>query len=49
MGVPIEYRCRMLAEQMVMTDALQFIAQLIIYFAFLAGFQSMTDGWIFPV
>jgi hypothetical protein len=38
MGFPIEYRDRMLAEQMVMMDALQFIAQLIIYFALLVAF-----------
>jgi flagellar biosynthesis/type III secretory pathway M-ring protein FliF/YscJ len=38
MGFPIEYRDRMLAEQMVMMDALQFIAQFIIYFALLVAF-----------
>jgi hypothetical protein len=38
MDFPIEYRYRMLAEQMVMMEALQFIAQLIIYFALLVAF-----------
>jgi len=38
MDFPIEYRDRMLAEQMVMMDALQFIAQLIIYFALFVAF-----------
>jgi choline-glycine betaine transporter len=38
MDFPIEYRARMLAEQMVLTEALQFIAQLIICFALLFAF-----------
>jgi uncharacterized membrane protein len=38
MDFPIEYRYRMLAEQMVMMEALQFIAQLIIYFGLLVAF-----------
>jgi hypothetical protein len=32
MDIPIEFRQRMLAEQMAMVEALQFIAQLLIYF-----------------
>jgi len=38
MDFPIEYRDRMLAEQMVMMEALQFIAQLLIYFVLLLAF-----------
>ena len=38
MDFPIEYRDRMLAEQMVMMEALQFIAQLLIYFFLLLAF-----------
>ena len=38
MDFPIEYRDRMLAEQMVMMDALQFIARLLIYFFLLLAF-----------
>jgi hypothetical protein len=38
MGFPIEYCDRMLAEQMVTMDALQFIAHFIIYFALLVAF-----------
>ncbi|HYW70084.1 MAG TPA: hypothetical protein VE961_03560 [Pyrinomonadaceae bacterium] len=38
MDFPIEYRDRMLAEQMVMMDALQFIARLLIYFVLLLAF-----------
>jgi hypothetical protein len=38
MDFPIEYRERMLAEQMAMMEALQFIAQLLIYFVLLLAF-----------
>jgi hypothetical protein len=38
MDFPIEYRERMLAEQMAMMEALQFIAQFLIYFALLVAF-----------
>ena len=37
-NIPIEYRDRMLVEQMAMMEALQFIAQLLIYFFFLVAF-----------
>jgi hypothetical protein len=37
-NIPIEYRYRMLAEQTAMMEALQFIAQLLIYFALLFAF-----------
>jgi hypothetical protein len=37
-NIPIEYRDRMLAEQMAMMGALQFIAQLLICFALLVAF-----------
>jgi hypothetical protein len=37
-NIPIECRARILAEQMAMMEALQFIAQILIYFAFLVAF-----------
>jgi len=37
-NIPIEYLDRILAEQMTMMEALQFIAQLLIYFALLVAF-----------
>jgi hypothetical protein len=37
-NIPIEYRARMLAEQMAMMEAFEFIAQLLIYFALLVAF-----------
>jgi hypothetical protein len=37
-NIPIEYRARILAEQMAMKEALQIIAQLLIYFAILIAF-----------
>ncbi len=37
-NIPIEYSDRILAEQMVMKEALQYIAQLLIYFAILVAF-----------
>jgi hypothetical protein len=37
-NVPIEYRARILAEQMAMMEALQNIAQYLIYFALLVAF-----------
>jgi hypothetical protein len=37
-NIPIEYRGRILAEQIAMMEALQFIAQILIYFAFLVAF-----------
>jgi len=37
-NIPIEYRDRMLAEQMAMMEALHFIARLIIYFFLLVAF-----------
>jgi len=37
-SIPIEYSERMMAEQMAMMEALQFIAQLLIYFALLVAF-----------
>jgi hypothetical protein len=36
-NIPIEYRHRILAEQVAMMEALQFIAQLLIYFALLVA------------
>jgi hypothetical protein len=38
MDFPIEYRDRMLAEQMAVTDALQLIAQILICFFLLVAF-----------
>jgi hypothetical protein len=38
MNFPIEYRDRMLAEQEVMMEALQFIAQILICFVLLVAF-----------
>ena len=38
MDFPIEFRERMLAEQMVMIEALQFIARLLIYFVLMPAF-----------
>jgi len=38
MDFPVEYSERMLAESMVMMEALQFIAQLLIYFVLLPAF-----------
>jgi hypothetical protein len=38
-NIPIEYRDRLLAEQMAMMEAVQFIAQLLIYFALLVAFM----------
>src|SRR5262245_14840037 len=37
-SIPIEYHNRMMAEQMAMMEALQFIAQILIYFALLVAF-----------
>lgn len=37
-NIPIEYHYRMLAEQTAMMEALQFIAQFLIYFALLVAF-----------
>ncbi len=37
-NIPIEYRDRILAEQMAMMEALQFIEQFLIYFALLVAF-----------
>ena len=37
-NIPIEYRDRMLAEQMAMMEALQFIARLLIYFVLMPAF-----------
>jgi len=37
-NIPIEYRERMMAEQMAMMEALQFIAQILIRFALLVAF-----------
>jgi len=37
-NIPIEYCDRILAEQMAMKQSLQFIAQLLIYFALLVAF-----------
>ena len=37
-NIPIEYRDRMMAEQMVMIEALQFIVQILICFAILITF-----------
>jgi hypothetical protein len=37
-NIPIEYRDRMLAEQMVMIEALQFVAQILICFVLLVAF-----------
>ena len=37
-NIPIEYRERMMAEQMAMMEALQFIAQILICFALLVAF-----------
>ena len=38
MDFPVEYRDRMLAEQMAMMDAFQFIAQILICFFLLVAF-----------
>jgi len=38
MDYPVEYRDRMLAEQMAMMDAFQFIAQILICFFILVSF-----------
>jgi flagellar biosynthesis protein FlhB len=38
MDFPIEYRERMLAEQMMMMEALQFVAQILIYSVILLAF-----------
>jgi len=40
-NVPIEYGERMMAEQMVMMEALQFITQLLIGFALLVTFVAL--------
>ncbi|HEY7183623.1 MAG TPA: hypothetical protein VIC84_19490 [Blastocatellia bacterium] len=40
-NIPIECRYRMLAEQMAMMEALQFIAQLLILFAILVAFMIL--------
>jgi hypothetical protein len=40
-NIPIEYRYRMLAEQMVMMETLQFIARLLIYIALLVAFAIL--------
>ena len=45
MDFPIEYRDRMLAEQMVMMEALQFIAQLLIYFFLLLPYRPVMEMW----
>jgi hypothetical protein len=37
-NIPIEYRARMLAEQMARMEAFEFVAQLLIYFALLVAF-----------
>jgi hypothetical protein len=42
MDFPIEYRDRMLAEQMVMVEALQFIAQFLICFVVLLAFVFLA-------
>jgi hypothetical protein len=41
-GIPIEYRDRMLAEQMAMMEALHIFAQFLIYFALLVAFVILA-------